>query len=56
MGEMPRWFRLIQAARYLNTTPWDLEDKGWRYVLQAEEARYSENYANQHHADRTNTM
>lgn len=42
---MPRWYRLIEAARYLGTTPWELEDKPWRYVLQAEEAQASMQHA-----------
>lgn len=39
MGTVPRWFRVQQAARYLQVPPWELEGQPWRYVLQAEEAQ-----------------
>lgn len=45
MGEAPVWYRLLKAAQYLGTTPWELETQPWRYVLQAEEAQHSEAYA-----------
>lgn len=35
----------MKAAQYLGTTPWELEDVPWRYVLQAEEAQDAEEYA-----------
>jgi hypothetical protein len=27
MGEVPMWYSVIQAARYLGVPPWDLADK-----------------------------
>lgn len=49
---MPRWYRLVEAARYLGTTPWELERQPWRYVLQAEEAQAANAYAAKVYADR----
>jgi hypothetical protein len=45
MGEVPQWYRLLKAAQYLGTTPWELERQPWRYVLQAQEAQQSEAWA-----------
>lgn len=50
MGGCPRWYRVLSAARYLGTTPWEMEKRGWRYVRQAEEAQYAENAARAKHA------
>jgi hypothetical protein len=44
LGEVPDWYRLVKAAQYLNTTPWELRERPWRYVLQAEEAQATEAY------------
>lgn len=35
----------MKAAQYLGTTPWELEDVPWRYVLEAEAAQEAEEYA-----------
>lgn len=35
----------MKAAQYLGTTPWELEEHPWRYVLQAEAAQEAEMYA-----------
>lgn len=45
MGEMPHWFRIQQAARYLRVPPWDLEEQPLRYLLQAEAAQDAEHSA-----------
>lgn len=53
MGTCPRWYRLVKAAQYLGTTPWELEDQPWRYVIQAEEAQHAEALAQAAHDNRT---
>lgn len=45
MGECPRWYRLLKASQYLGVPVWELEDKPWRYVLQAEAAQTAERIA-----------
>jgi len=35
----------MKAAQYLGTTPWELEEVPWAYVLQAEAAQEAEEYA-----------
>lgn len=37
MGEVPVWYALIQAARYLRVAPWDLASRPvwWLRVAQA---------------------
>ena len=42
MGEVPLWYRVMKAAQYLGTTPWELKDQPWSYVRQAEEAQAAE--------------
>lgn len=44
MGEVPNWYRILKAAQYLGTTPWELELKPWSYTLQAEAAQEVEEY------------
>lgn len=47
MGEVPTWFRVIQAAKYLGVAPWDLWDESWEWVLMAEEADAAVQYGRQ---------
>ncbi len=49
-GGVPRWYRLMKAAQYLGTTPWELEHQSWDYVRQAEEAQDAEAYATNNQA------
>lgn len=44
-GDLPQWYRIVKAAQYLGTTPWELAAMPWRYTLQAEEAQAAEAYA-----------
>jgi hypothetical protein len=45
MGEVPIWYRVVKAAQYLGTPPWELESRPWRYILQVEEALEAEAWA-----------
>lgn len=42
----------MKAAQYLGTTPWELEDVPWRYVLEAEAAQEAEEYARHNKKER----
>lgn len=53
MGQVPQWYRVLQAARYLKVPVWELETQPWRYVLQAEEAQAAVNQAATERAGRT---
>lgn len=35
MGECPRWYELVSAARWLGTDPWELRKQPKRYVTMA---------------------
>lgn len=40
MGEVPPWWRLLQAARYLRVPPWDLAERPvwWQEIALAAQA------------------
>lgn len=42
MGEVPHWYRVIRAARYLKVAPWDLLDRSAFWLHAAEEAHAAE--------------
>lgn len=37
MGDVPEWYSLIAAARYLGVAPWDLVDRptAWAHMANA---------------------
>lgn len=39
MGEVPEWYRVIKAAKYLGVSPWDLADQSIYWVSAAEAAQ-----------------
>jgi hypothetical protein len=45
MGEVPLWFSLISAARYLGVPPWDLAKKPAWWMNVALAAQSAENAA-----------
>lgn len=42
MGEVPLWYRVIRAAKYLGTPPWDLADQPVTWLEMAEAAQSAE--------------
>jgi len=53
MGELPDWYLLIRAARYLQTTPWELAKQSEFWVGAAMAAQNAEieaeNFRHEHH-------
>lgn len=45
MGEAPRWYATMQAARYLKVPPWVLADMPYIYQAQAQAAIAAEAHA-----------
>lgn len=45
MGEVPSWYRVVRAARYLGVAPWDLERAPMSWVSRAEAAMAAEQEA-----------
>lgn len=45
MGEVPDWYRLLVAARYLGVPPWDLAQKPLWWMNIALAAQSAENAA-----------
>lgn len=43
MGEVPDWFILLKAARYLGVPPWDLAQKPYWWINIAIAAESAEN-------------
>ena len=52
VGEVPPWYTLIKAARYLGVPPWELAEKPlwWTHVALASQG--AEATAAKHHRDR----
>jgi hypothetical protein len=53
MGEMPDWYPLIRAARYLGVAPWDLMEQPlywseWAITAEAAENEAQEEIRKQH--------
>ena len=48
MGEVPLWYALIQAARYLGVAPWDLAERSVWWMNIALAAQKAEHAAQQH--------
>lgn len=45
MGELPSWYRLQEAARYLGVSPWELGERPVIEVERALAAKDAEAYA-----------
>lgn len=50
VGEVPVWYRLLSAAKYLGIDPREMADVPWRYVRQAEAASAAEAWADNQRA------
>jgi hypothetical protein len=47
MGQVPMWYRVIRASRYLGTAPWDLAKAPLFWLQAAEQAQTAEASAEQ---------
>lgn len=45
MGQVPLWYRIVSAARYLNVAPWDLGEQSLAWLYRAEAAQSAEAHA-----------
>lgn len=48
IGEVPLWYRVIRAAKYLGVPPWDLISRSVYWLQAAEAAASAEAAAEQH--------
>lgn len=48
MGEVPEWYELIEAARYLIVPPWELAEQSVVWVRWAIAAKYAHESARSH--------
>ena len=44
MGEVPSWYRLLKAAKYLEVAPWELARQPLAWVHRAEAAQEAEEH------------
>jgi hypothetical protein len=52
MGEVPTWYRVVKAAQFLGTSPWDLSKQPLTWLFVAEEAQSAEAHAEKMHEKR----
>lgn len=45
MGSAPQWYRVVKAAQWLGTSPWDLSAQPLNWLMAAEEAQAAEAHA-----------
>lgn len=45
MGEVPDWYPVLAAARYMQVPVWDLMEAPYVWVHRAHAAQYAENHA-----------
>jgi len=53
VGSPPSWYRLVQAAKYLQVPPWELAERPVWWVSVALESLSAENAAQRHHNERS---
>jgi hypothetical protein len=53
MGEVPLWYRVIRAARYLKVAPWELYERSAFWLHAAEAAQSVEQDAERRASERT---